>query len=258
MSFWHRTKQFLLGLSTLALAACSNPRPADPAVADWMTNPQDAVAAAMQKGRPLFVVFLGSDWSSASQDTIKDALDTRAFKEFADSHLILLKVDFSRKGLTAEMEKAYADLAKQMNVDHFPEFMLADPPHRVAKFAVIPSYNFGPGGSADFVAQISGILDAWHDMVANQLAQQAQAQGQAPAPAPALPQTGTTNGVSTLPSPAELFRHDTAPSIATPPPTAPASLPTMPGAVNSLPSNSAPVPTPAPTNNTSLPAFQLK
>jgi len=233
-----------------------------------MTNVPDAVAAATQKGKPLFIAFVGSDWSAASQDTLKDALDTRSFKEYADANLVLLKVDFTRKGLTLEMEKAYTELARQLNVDHFPVFMIADPAHARGLITnPINSYNLGPGGASDFVAQISSRVDVWHSqMAAIQAQAQMQAQAKAAAPSPTLPQAG---GISALPSAAELFHHDQ--SIATSPPTAPglsstpsaqsfpsftpAGVPTVPGGINQPP-NSRPASVPA--GSTDTPTIQLK
>lgn len=222
----------IASLAALTLVSCAPPRPNDYAVADWLTNPNDAVAAAMQKGRPMFVVFLSTDWSVASQGAVKDVLDTRAFKEFADDNLVLLKVDFNRKGLAPEMAKNYAELAKALNVDHFPVFMMLDPYHGAGKFTQISTYGFG--GPGEFVTQVSGILDTWRQIVATKTTQaQAQVRAQAAAPPPAIPRTLD----SSLPPPEVLFGHGSAQPIS-----APSS--SMPGLSSTLPSQSAPSATP--------------
>ncbi len=225
MKFWNRAKPALAGILALALAACTPPKPNDPATADWLTNPQDATTAALQKGRPIFIAFLATDWSTASKGAVKDVLDTRAFKEFADSNLILLKVDFSRTGMTPDMQKSYDDLAKNLGVDHFPMFVMADPYHGVGKFSQIN--NYGLGGPVEFVGQVSGILDTWRNIVATQLSQ-IQAKARAQAQAAAAESTPSPSGMTAMPSPEQLF-HQSQPPTGLPTSTAPApTLPTQP------------------------------
>jgi protein disulfide-isomerase len=253
MKFWNRAWPVLAGIAALALAACTPAKPNDPAVADWYTDPDAATAAAMQKHRPIFIAFLATDWSTASQGAVKDVLNTRAFKQYADANLVLLKVDFSRKGLSPEMQKTYDELATSLQLEHFPEFMMADPYHHVGKFSTIGTY--GIGGPMEFVGQIHDILETWNNIVATRLPEiqaqsQANAQAQAKAQTAAAAQAATQGGVVGLPSPAELFNHNQA----VPAGVAPAIPSPTPGA---MPLQVAPTPGAAPAGDTSLPPIKL-
>jgi len=228
-----------------------------------MTDASKAIETARQEDRPLFIAFLGSDWSTASQSANKEILNTRAFKDFADANLVLLKIDFSRKGLTPEETQGYASMAKQLQVDHFPLFLLADPAHGTGAFSRINTY--GGGGVSEFVDQIMGIMAEYRQVLAAQLAKQAQGQPAAAAPPPALPQA---SGLSGFPSPEQMLHQPptagpvgpapTGPSQ-NPPAAVPSGLPSVQDLLNSkLSPSPAPTSSTAPAGNTDVPAFQLK
>ncbi len=88
--------QWAAWLAALALAACGGSPTPVKVTADWLTNPDEAFQTAVQKGRPVFIAFVGSDWSDASQGITKDVFDTQTFKDFADNYLVLLRVDLAR------------------------------------------------------------------------------------------------------------------------------------------------------------------
>lgn len=249
----------VIGLSALALVACAPERANDKVVADWQTDPMKAIEAARQQNRLLFIAFLGSDWSTASQGAMKDVLDTRAFKELADTNFVLLKLDFSRKGLTPEEAQGYASLAKQLQVDHFPMFLIADPAHGVGTFSRINTY--GGGGVLEFVDQISTIMKEYRQVLASRMAE-AQAQGQAgiPAPPPTLPRV---TGDASFPSPQQMLQQ---PSVNPAPVNSqsgvssgtPAGFPSVQDMLNKAPASTVTVPSPASAGNTDGPMFQLK
>jgi len=268
MKFRNRAILVGLGLGAAALASCGPGRPNENAEANWLTDPDKAVEAARQEGRPLFIAFLGSDWSSASEGAIKDVLNTKAFKDLADADLVLLKVDFARTGLTPEQTQSYTNLAKQLKVDHFPLFLIADPAHGIGTFSRINTY--GNGGPVELVDQITNVLNEYRQVLAARLAQiQAQGQSAAAAPPPALPRV---TGSSSYPSPEQMLQQSAAQSAtnvpagvspAVPaqnsPPPMPAGFPSVQDMLNNkTPSDTQPAPSPAPPGNTDAPAFQLK
>lgn len=211
MKYWQQLLQMILGLGVCLFTACTPGRPSDPAQANWLTNADQAVALARQQNKPLFIAFLAPGWSSASGDSQKSVLDTQAFKDYADANLVLLKIDFSQKGLSPEMEKAYSEMAKGLQVDHFPVFFLSDPANNVGPFQRLNTV--GPAGPTEFVGQITGLLAEYR----NQLAA-LKAAGQVPgAPGPRPTSAPSQAGVkSGFPSPDELLRKAQDPQAAPP------------------------------------------
>lgn len=206
----------VLWLGVMALAACSPTHPNDPAQANWLTNTEQAMAAARQQGRPLFVAFFGSDWSVASQEAQKEVFDTRAFKDYADANLVLLKIDITRKGLSPELEKTYTELAKGLQVDRLPVFYLADPANGVGPFQRLNAV--GNGGPMELLNQITTVLTEYHSQLASQKAQ-AQAAGAPMGQPSAAPRA---SGVSGFPSPDQLLKQSQG-SPSAPPSPAPAA-----------------------------------
>jgi hypothetical protein len=230
MKFWKQMLRLTLWLGAAALAACGPGKPTDPAQANWLTNPEQAMALSRQQGRPMFIAFFGSDWSVASQDALKNVFDTQAFKDFADGNLVLLKLDFPRKGMSPALEKSYGDLAKGLQVDHFPVFYLADPANGVGPFQRLPST--GNGGPLDFVGQLSSVLAEYRAQLATQRAKILQAQTTTVGSPPPASQAGVKSG---FPSPDELLHQSQS-----------QPAPPNPGA------------NPAPAGNTSAPMIHLQ
>ena len=54
----------------------------------WYRSPREARAAALQKGRPMLLVFAGFDWSPACQALNNDLFANPAFKEYAAQNLV--------------------------------------------------------------------------------------------------------------------------------------------------------------------------
>ena len=55
----------------------------------WYRSPREARAAALQKGRPMLMVFGGFDWSPACQALNNDLFANPAFKEYAAQNLVM-------------------------------------------------------------------------------------------------------------------------------------------------------------------------
>ena len=55
----------------------------------WYRSPREARAAALQKGRPMLLVFAGFDWSPACQALNNDLFANPAFKEYAAQNLVM-------------------------------------------------------------------------------------------------------------------------------------------------------------------------
>jgi len=244
-------------LGLLALAACGGS--AERVTADWLTNPDEAMQTALQKNRPLFIAFVGMDWSGPSQGITKDVFDTQAFKDFADNNLVLLRVNLARNVSGDKTALLYEKMAEGVQVDALPVCMMWDAAHN----SPISRLNgYGPNGPVPYLQQVQIRLDQWRQAVAQQTAA-------APGRMLAAPQLSApvVTGVAT-PTPQDALRQQAMQAAAMPsslsvaPPGGPGSstLPTPEQLMQQLQQRqSQPAPTPAaPTDQPLLNPGALK
>jgi hypothetical protein len=204
--------RLVLCLGLAVLAGCG--QSGNSVTADWHSNGNEAKQIALQTHRPLFIAFMGSDWSEPCQTIRKEILDTQAFKEFADDKLVLVMADFPRGTLLPpDQAKLNADMAKQAQVDRLPDFVLVDPRNGDLFGRIV---NFS-GGADAFNGQIQSALDQYQQVlqnnaVASNAAPVAPPPSAAPsfsqpAPMPASTPALPTFPGSSLPSPEELMRR---------------------------------------------------
>jgi len=204
--------RFALWFGLVALAACGG-ADSGPVTADWHASGIEGTQLALQTHRLLLIAFMGSDWSEPSQNVKKNVLDTLVFKNFADANLVLVMADFPRSALLSpEIAKQNADMAKNVQLDRLPVFMLVDPRNHTA-FNRIANFV---GGPEQFVAQIQAGIEQYEQVLHNS----AQAAGATPVAGPAS---------SDLPPPS-------GPSFSQPAPTQPTTSPMLPSFPSSLPS----------------------
>lgn len=109
-------------LATLALTLS-----AAAAGAEWKTNFESAKAEAKKDGKIIVMNFTGSDWCGFCIKMKKDALDLKAFTDYAAKNAVLLEVDFpSRKKLPAAQKAANDSLRKKFDVEGYPTFVITD------------------------------------------------------------------------------------------------------------------------------------
>jgi thiol-disulfide isomerase/thioredoxin len=102
---------------------------ASPAVASegWLTNYEEALAAAEQTGRPVLTIFTGSDWCPHCRTLENNVLHTETFKEWASDRLVLLMIDLPQHGISAEERKARSRVCVKYGVRIFPSALLIAP-----------------------------------------------------------------------------------------------------------------------------------
>lgn len=83
---------------------CVNPGAASSEITE--DRLEAARQAALNEGKHLYVVFLGTGWSVSSQRFSETILESADFKEFARDHLVLLRVDARRKPKLSPEETA--------------------------------------------------------------------------------------------------------------------------------------------------------
>ena len=107
----------------MMLSACTYANPPQ-----WFIYWNDAVQASALQGKPILMVFSGSDWCKPCMMLEKAVFEVPDFQEYAAQHLVLLKVDFPRKkknSLSEAQSKHNASLAEKYNPEgEFPAILL--------------------------------------------------------------------------------------------------------------------------------------
>jgi thioredoxin-related protein len=153
-------------LLTAALLAACGGASTGKVTADWMTDPVEAMQSAQQRNRPLFIAFVGMDWSVASQGITDEIFNTQAFKDYADEHLVLLRVDLARKPPSDKAAQQNNALAEQLQVGELPVCYLYD----AARHNIIGGRMNGyvPGGPNPYLQSMADRLVQWQQMLAQQ------------------------------------------------------------------------------------------
>src|SRR5689334_9368806 len=91
----------------------------------WSTDVPQALAKAKADGKVVLLDFTGSDWCGWCIKVKQEALDTKAFQDFASKNLVLVELDYPHKiQQAAALKKANEELAHKYNVDGFPTFVV--------------------------------------------------------------------------------------------------------------------------------------
>ncbi|MAU26887.1 MAG: thiol-disulfide isomerase [Muricauda sp.] len=86
---------------------------------DWKPSFSDAVAEAEKSGKPIILVFTGSDWCAPCIKLDKKIWMSTAFKDYAAKHYVLYKADFPRKKFN-KLEDALAAQNKKLAEKYNP------------------------------------------------------------------------------------------------------------------------------------------
>jgi thiol-disulfide isomerase/thioredoxin len=118
-------------------------------------NAAEAFKISEESGKPVFLVFSGSDWCAPCIQFEKKILTESTFVQFASERLIILKADFpQRKRLTKEMEKQNDTLADRYNPQGiFPYLLLIKPDGSLS--GILNYVNQAP---SEFMAEIAAHL----------------------------------------------------------------------------------------------------
>jgi thiol-disulfide isomerase/thioredoxin len=100
-----------------------------PRRAEWHEDPDAAFAEAAELGLPVYVVFTGSDWCPPCKQLEKTIHEASAFSDFADEHLVLLKLDFPRrKSQSSKVKERNREMASEWGVNSYPSLFLTTGP----------------------------------------------------------------------------------------------------------------------------------
>lgn len=122
--------------------------------ADWLTDYSAAKAKAEIEGKPILMNFTGSDWCAGCIRLNKEIFSKPVFINYANEHLILLKIDFP---LGVQQEES---LINQNNFlyDHFeieglPTIILVD-----SEVEIHREYGYGRETPHAYVGRLKSLL----------------------------------------------------------------------------------------------------
>lgn len=128
----------------------------------WLGNFKTATDEGVRSHKLILVNFSGSDWCGPCIRLRKEILESGTFKDYAESHLVLVRADFPRQKknqLSKEQVKLNEALADKYNPDgKFPYTLLIDETGKVLK-----AWDGYPDETPEqFVGQIKSHTDAGH------------------------------------------------------------------------------------------------
>ncbi len=93
----------------------------------WLTDFEQAKAAAKKDGKVVLADFTGSDWCGWCIKLKEEVFDTDEFKTWAAKNVVLLELDFPRKKkLSAELKAQNDKLVQEFGVRGYPTILLLD------------------------------------------------------------------------------------------------------------------------------------
>jgi thiol-disulfide isomerase/thioredoxin len=91
----------------------------------WFTEINKAHSISKATGKPIFAFFTGSDWCGWCRKLQAEVFAKPAFKEWADSEVVLLELDFpARKALPENIIQQNQTLKSFFKVSSFPTIWL--------------------------------------------------------------------------------------------------------------------------------------
>jgi protein disulfide-isomerase len=114
----------------------------------WSADYNAALLRAKESGRRVLINFTGSDWCHWCIKMDEETLSQKAFKEYADKHLVLVIVDSPmREPLDEETATRNENLKRQYGVEGFPTFVVLNPDGKEADRRV----GYVDGGPDNFI-----------------------------------------------------------------------------------------------------------
>jgi len=121
----------------------------------WMTNFEAAKAKAVAENKPLLLDFTGSDWCPPCMMLDKEVFSKKAFFDFAEANLVLVKLDFPRsKKQSAELKSQNEALARKYGIEGFPTIMILSPEGELVE----QTTGYRRGGAEAYIEYIKEIL----------------------------------------------------------------------------------------------------
>jgi|TARA_B110000438_G_C15817850_1_gene652798 protein disulfide-isomerase len=118
----------ILSLTLIAALAVIPFTRSTAAEATWSESYTEAQAKAESEGKPMLLLFTGSDWCGFCIKLEKSIFDSEEFAAYTDENYVLVKADFPRrKAQSKEQVKHNEKLAAEFGVEGFPTVLVVSP-----------------------------------------------------------------------------------------------------------------------------------
>lgn len=120
----------------------------------WTSDLTAARQKAQETGKPIFLLFTGSDWCHWCVKLEKEVLATPEFESWAKENLILVKLDFLRYTEQAQDIKDKNEaLRQQYGISGFPTVVLLAPDGQI-----VDQTGYQSGGPAAYIEHLKSLL----------------------------------------------------------------------------------------------------
>lgn len=93
----------------------------------WHTSYEAALAEAEASGRPVLVLFTGSDWCPHCKTLEKNVLESSQFREWFPARVVLLKIDLPQHGISDAVRAERSRVCIKYGVRNFPTVLVLGP-----------------------------------------------------------------------------------------------------------------------------------
>lgn len=122
----------------------------------WPQDFEAAQAESRETGKPMIVLFTGSDWCPPCMRLEKKVLSKPDFHEWADENVVFVMLDYPRsKPQSAKIEEQNTELLREFEtkVAGFPTMLVMD-----ADKNVLGSLDFAPSGPKALIKEAESVI----------------------------------------------------------------------------------------------------
>lgn len=140
----------LLAFVCVALLSLGSLRAAE---ANWLTDYKQAQKQAASENKIVLLDFTGSDWCGWCIRLEKEVFSQKEFVDYANSNLVLVKLDFPRdKAISAAEKQQNEALAKKYGIRGFPTIVVLD-----SKGRKLGDLGYKKGGAAKWIESLEEV-----------------------------------------------------------------------------------------------------
>ena len=149
------SRLLLAGFVLFFAQSCQKQEAVQEKTFSWIEDFDQAKAAAKESGKPIFVLFTGSDWCPWCVKLESEVLAKPEFEAYAKENLVLFKADYLRgKPMPANLKPKNDALKEKLAVQGFPTVILMDKEEKV-----LGRTGYKQGGPQAYVEHLKQILN---------------------------------------------------------------------------------------------------
>jgi len=144
----------LFVLFIFLFTACNNGQAASADGLNWEDNLETAIQQAKNENKAVLVNFTGSDWCIWCKRLSSEVFQQKAFQNYADKSLVLVKLDFPRNiEQSAETQNYNRNLAQKYGIQGFPTILIFN-----SQGKLVAQTGYQPGGPEKYIEHIKSYL----------------------------------------------------------------------------------------------------